>query len=132
MLYVLIVDDDEDDRNLLCEALNEVNPFITCIMAQNGAEAFRTLKSDNSPKPDLIFLDINMPRINGIQCLKELKKDTALSSIPVVMYTTSKSDLDKELTAKLGATHFITKPSCFETLCTELKSILSAQDLVAK
>jgi CheY-like chemotaxis protein len=132
MLSVLIVDDDEDDRDLLCDALTEINPSITCIMARNGEEALLRLKLDYSLKPDLIFLDINMPRINGIQCLTALKKDSALSNIPVAMYTTSKSDFDKDLTAKLGAAHFITKPSCFATLCSELKSILSSQDLVAK
>src|SRR5688572_7918660 len=101
MSYVLIVDDDEDDRDLFCEALNQVSPFITCIMARNGEEALHGLKLNCFPKPDLIFLDLNMPRVNGIQCLTELKKDTALRAIPVVICTTSKWNVEKEITSKL-------------------------------
>jgi CheY-like chemotaxis protein len=130
MSYVLVVDDDNDDRDLFCEALNHVNPFITCIIARDGEEALYGLKLNHFPKPALIFLDINMPRVNGIQCLTELKKDIALRSIPVVICTTSKSNEEKELTAKLGAAKFITKPTSFKEFCMELKSILATQDLV--
>lgn len=130
MICVLIVDDDEDDRNLFCEALNYINPFMTCINARNGEEALRGLKLEHFPKPDLIFLDLNMPRLNGIECLKELKNDIALRSIPVIIFTTSKAYLDKELALNFGAADFITKPSSFKTLCSELKSIFVNQELI--
>ena len=69
MSHVLVVDDDNDDRDLFCEALNYVNPFITCIIARDGEEALYGLKLHQFPRPALILLDINMPRLNGIQLL---------------------------------------------------------------
>jgi CheY-like chemotaxis protein len=129
MSNVLIVDDDEDDRDLFSEALNQIDPSITCSMAKDGEEALRMLKLHRVRKPDMIFLDLNMPRINGIQCLKELKNDFALCNIPVVIYTTSKLKADKEITAKLGAVDFISKPTSFTILVSTLKTVLVAQDL---
>ena len=63
MVYVLIVDDDEDDRDLFCDAVNIVDPSIGCIMARNGEEALEGLKSRDFHTPDIIFLDLNMPRL---------------------------------------------------------------------
>ena len=120
-MNILIVDDDEDDRELFCDAVNVVDPGINCIVARNGEEALNGLKSRHIPKPDLIFLDLNMPRINGVQCLREIKKDPVLHLIPVVIYTTSKLKEDKDITRKLGAVHFITKPSSLRELCDEIK-----------
>ena len=75
MVYVLIVDDDEDDRDLFCDAVNMVDSSIKCIMARNGEEALEGLKSRVFHRPDIIFLDLNMPRLNGMQCLNALKQD---------------------------------------------------------
>jgi CheY-like chemotaxis protein len=111
MATVLIVDDDEDDRDLFCIALHDIDPSINCIIARNGIEAMQGLRSQNFERPDWIFLDLNMPRLNGIQCLMELKKDPSLQDIPVIIYTTSKLKEDREKTQQLGAIHFITKPS---------------------
>jgi CheY-like chemotaxis protein len=125
MIHVLIVDDDEDDRELFCAAVHEIDSKIDCIMARNGEEALRGLRMASIPKPNLIFLDLNMPRVNGVQCLKELKKDHALRDIPVIIYTTSKLQEDKELTSSLGAVGFITKPSCFQHLCDLITNCFS-------
>jgi len=120
-MNILIVDDDEDDRNLFCDAVNVVDPEINCIIARNGEEALQGMLTDHLPKPDLIFLDLNMPRINGVQCLREIKKQQRLRDIPVVIYTTSKLEEDKVITRKLGAIHFITKPSSLRELCNEIE-----------
>ena len=104
MGIVLIIDDDEDDRDLFCIAVHEIEPRINCIMARNGEEALQGLRLEY-PKPHIIFLDLNMPRINGIQCLRELKKDRELQDIPVVIYTASNLDEDKEEIKKAVATH---------------------------
>ena len=120
-MNILIVDDDEDDRDLFCDAVNVVDPHLNCIMARNGEEALNALMSDHLPTPDLIFLDLNMPRVNGVQCLREIKKHPVLNSIPIVIYTTSKLKEDKEVTRKLGAIHFITKPSTLRELCDEIE-----------
>jgi DNA-binding response OmpR family regulator len=119
-MNILIVDDDEDDRDLFCDAVSVVDPQINCIMARNGEEALSGLKSDHFPRPDLIFLDLNMPRVNGVQCLREIKSHTALSTIPVVIYSTSKRKEDKDATKNLGAIYFISKPSSLRELCDEI------------
>jgi CheY-like chemotaxis protein len=124
-MNILIVDDDEDDRDLFCDAVNVVDPEITCIRARNGEEALNGLKADHISKPSLIFLDLNMPRVNGVQFLREIKKIPALDRIPVIIYTTSKLKEDREITRKLGAVHFITKPSSLRELCNEIEVAIS-------
>ena len=73
MANVLIVDDDEDDRDLFCIAVHELEPKINCILARNGEEALQGLHLEKFPKPDLIFLDLNMPRLNGYSISSGIK-----------------------------------------------------------
>jgi CheY-like chemotaxis protein len=125
MMNILIVDDDDDDRVLLAEALNEIRPNVDCINAGNGEEALKFLRLKACSRPDIIFVDLNMPRFNGLQCLRELKKDEQLQNIPVIIYTTSKLHTDKEQALKTGACYFLTKPSSFKELCEILTEILN-------
>jgi CheY-like chemotaxis protein len=127
MANVLIVDDDEDDRDLFCIAVHELEPKINCILARNGEEALQGLQLEKFPKPDLIFLDLNMPRLNGIQFLRELKKDNQLKVIPVVIYTASKQQQDLEETKELGVEHFFAKPSSFRELCKIIKDVFTKE-----
>jgi CheY-like chemotaxis protein len=129
-MNILIVDDDEDDRFLLTEALNEVRSDVDCFTTGNGEEALRLLRLRACPKPEIIFLDLNMPRINGMQCLRELKRDEQLQNIPVVVYTTSKSPTDLEQTLKTGAYYFLTKPSSFKGLCEKLTKIINETGII--
>jgi CheY-like chemotaxis protein len=124
MLRFMIVDDDEDDRELFSVAVRDVEPSAACLMAQNGHEALHNLVRGVTPKPDVIFLDLNMPRLNGVQTLTELKKNELLKEIPVVIYTTSKLDDDKEETARLGAAAFITKPTSLAELQQVIEHII--------
>jgi CheY-like chemotaxis protein len=117
---ILIVDDDADDRDLLIEGIQLIDVTTKCITAINGAEALQLLSKIDS-KPDLIFLDLNMPRLNGKQFLAEIKSINALQEIPVVIYTTSKLSDDIEETKKLGAAYFITKPVKVSDLHREIK-----------
>jgi CheY-like chemotaxis protein len=126
MVYVLIVDDDEDDRDLLTFAIHELHPSIKCIMAGNGQEALHGLRFQY-PKPRMIFLDLNMPRLSGVSLLKELKKDRYLQDIPVVIYTTSKLPEDQDEMRKLGAIHFITKPTSFTELCKRIAEVFAKE-----
>ena len=130
MAYILIVDDDEDDRELFCDALREVDPSIVCVHAQDGQQALLGLRLKEFPIPHIIFIDLNMPRLNGFQCLKELKKDRALQNIPVAIYTTSKIKEHKEECERLGASHFITKPTRFTELCSVISEVL-VKEIVA-
>src|SRR4030095_14758078 len=123
---LLIVDDDSDDIQLFCEAVAEINETFHCFSAGNGEEALQLLKS-TIVKPDFIFLDLNMPRMSGRQCLVNLKKDPDFSHIPVIMYTTSKVDRDVEDSLHLGAVSFITKPNKFDHLVKEISNVLAGK-----
>jgi CheY-like chemotaxis protein len=114
----LLADDDGDDRHLFAEALEAVDPSFVCYVVTNGIEVLDILSSEVSP--DLIFLDINMPRMNGWQCLKTIKETEAFKHIPVFMYSTSSHQRDMDIALDLGAHCFVTKPHSFN----ELKKIL--------
>ena len=117
----LLVDDDRDDTSLFKEVLEEVSPSIIFNSAEDGHQALSFLKKQNNQLPDIIFLDLNMPRMGGKECLAEIKSDEKLHGIPVIMYTTSSQSKDIEETMQKGAICFITKP----TNLKELKNILS-------
>ena len=109
-IVLLIVDDDEDDRQLFIESAREVDEDIICVTANDGQEALQMLKSKENKLPDYIFLDLRMPRFSGKKCLEEIKKDTRLLHIPVIIYTTSREVEDAAELKKMGAAHFISKP----------------------
>jgi CheY-like chemotaxis protein len=116
----MIVDDDSDDSDFFCEAISEIDIAITCITANNGEDALTKLRKAII-LPDLLFLDLNMPRMDGRQCLTELKKDSKLKDIPVIIFTTSSSQKDIDDTLKLGASYFLTKPSDFHSLHSKIQ-----------
>jgi len=109
-IILLLVDDDEDDRQLFIESAKEVDENITCVTAGDGQEALQILNNRESELPDYIFLDLRMPRFSGRKCLEEIKKDTKLVHIPVIVYTTSREVEDAIELKKMGAAHFISKP----------------------
>ncbi len=112
----LIVDDDLDDVSFFHEAIEALYPSPVCRSAVNGEDCLRLLRMDTKILPDLIFLDLNMPRMDGRQCLIELKQDERLKDIPVIIYTTSDHQRDREEMLKLGAAYFLTKSTSFDKL----------------
>ena len=112
----LVIDDDSDDRELFSEALASVDPEIVCDQATDGAEALKRLTAKEIDRPDIIFLDINMPVMDGWQFLKRLKKDEVYRHIPVIVYSTSSTVKDRRIADDLGALCFITKPHAFGSL----------------
>ncbi|HSH65467.1 MAG TPA: response regulator [Bacteroidia bacterium] len=120
--HVFLIDDDEDDRLFFVEAMQELNASVHCSLAENGKKALQKLK-EMTELPDIIFMDINMPELNGFECLKELKKCTVLQKIPVIMLSTSLSQQDINYSVELGAQMFFTKPSSYTKLCELLKQI---------
>ena len=112
----LVIDDDSDDRELFSEALASVDPVIVCDQATDGAEALKRLTERELDAPDIIFLDINMPVMNGWQFLTRLKSEDQYKNIPVIVYTTSSNVKDKRIAGDLGALCFITKPHAFGRL----------------
>ena len=120
----MIVDDDEDDRDFFCEAVKEINIETECIVAINGEDALHILKNGLLDLPDYIFLDLNMPRMNGINCLTELKKDVQLKDIPVVIYSTTSYEKETNEVLHLGAFAFIVKPTSLQKLMQEILYII--------
>lgn len=121
---LFIIDDDTEDQEILMEALKEVDPTIVCHTAINGEDAFRQL-ANFIVLPDLIFLDLNMPKLNGKQVLKELKGSDGVTDVPVIMYSTSFAPRDIDEIKQIGAAFHLLKPSRFDDLCNALKNILS-------
>jgi two-component system, response regulator len=119
---ILLADDDADDRLLLLEAFEENK--ITCQLkfVEDGADLLDYLNKKgkydghNHDSPDLILLDINMPKKDGKKALEEIKTNNSLKHIPVIMFSTSKSPEDVANSYRLGANSFIVKPSSFEGL----------------
>ena len=120
---IFLVDDDVDDQLFFTDALKEIDSSITCSIANNGREALEQLRSLSS-LPEILFLDLNMPFMNGYECLSQLKSESRLSRIPVVIFTTSNDPRDAELTHQLGAEVFLSKPNEFSKLRSKLEKIL--------
>lgn len=116
-----LIDDDKDDQEIFLMALEDINVSVSCITANNGNDALQKFEEDETFLPDYIFLDLNMPKINGRQCLVEIKKISRLKHIPIIIYSTSSAQRDKIETEILGASAFITKPSSI----TEFSKILA-------
>jgi CheY-like chemotaxis protein len=123
-MLVLIIDDDTEDGELFIEAVREVNSSITCVHAKDGREALRRLRSELPKLPDYIFLDINMPVMNGRECIVEIKKTPQLKNIPVIMYSTTTDTNEIRGYYKLGAHDFLIKPGNFTKLIEALDSII--------
>ena len=121
-MTLMLVDDDQDDIELFSEALREIDSSIVLMTAHNGADALKILESDIFEKPDLLFLDLNMPVMNGLDCLRAIKSRLKVP-IPVTVYTTSQNPIDYSKCIELGA-DFLPKPSNFTTLTKVLKQKL--------
>jgi CheY-like chemotaxis protein len=123
LIKILIADDDADDRMLIKEAFQEIR-LANCVeFVENGIELLAYLRREGKYKdqntlcpPDLILLDLNMPRMDGREALQEIKADSQLRHLPVVVLTTSKSEEDIVRSYDLGAAGFITKPVTFAGL----------------
>ena len=120
---ILLIDDDEDDQFIFINALKEITAEHKCSIASNGMEALSYL-NDTSSLPDLIFLDLNMPVMNGIELILILKADRRFADIPAVIYTTSDNPDEKKQMKELGVNAFLTKTANFKKLKTELARIL--------
>ena len=121
---ILLADDDRDDAEMFCEALADINGNIICHCAENGSEALKILGKQNE-MPNVVFLDLNMPIMNGWECLKELKQDDRYKNIPVIMISTSSHKNDMDTAANLGAVCYFVKPTNFKDLKEILGSITS-------
>lgn len=129
-IVFLMADDDADDRMLTKEALEESRVLNELRFVEDGEELMDYLgrrgkfsNPDDSPRPSVILLDLNMPKKDGREALKEIKADPNLRRIPVVILTTSKSEEDIYRTYDLGASSYITKPVSFDGLVDLMKAL---------
>jgi CheY-like chemotaxis protein len=117
----MLVDDDLDDHEIFSLALTEADKPIEVMRAYDGVEALSQLRSNTHERPHFIFLDLNMPRMNGKQCLEQLKLDSQLKDIPVIIYSTSSEIKDLIDAQNLGAIAFIVKSASIHELTMALK-----------
>ena|ERR1700722_12677604 len=119
----LLADDDPDDVSMFREALSIIDPSIIFYYAQNGRGVLDNLGDKNLENPDIIFLDINMPIMNGWECLAKLKQSELYRDIPVFIYSTASRNKEVEKAFDMGAVCFFTKPTEFKQLVNNLKVI---------
>lgn len=122
-IHILVAEDDEDDKLLILKAFERTLPKekVTCV--EDGEALLNYLKraapyNDTAkyPKPDIILLDLNMPRKDGRAALAEIKSNDDLKAIPVIIFTTSNNSDDIQVTYQMGSSSYITKPGSFEEL----------------
>lgn len=119
------IDDDEDDRDFFCTAVQTIDPSIECIFAKDGEQALKQLLNDITLVPDFIFIDMNMPMMDGKQCLTEIRKIERLDHVPSYIYSTSGSAKIINDVLTLGAKGFLIKPSSMGALEQMLRALLT-------
>ncbi len=124
---VLLVEDDPGDADLTREALNEAKMMVNLTIVEDGEAALSYLRKEepytNAVRPALILLDLHLPRKNGREVLQQIKNDTVLRTIPVVILTTSQANTDILDIYNLGGNCYVTKPIAFEELSKVVRSI---------
>jgi CheY-like chemotaxis protein len=120
-MTILYVDDDPDDRQIFEEAVKSIDAHTVCVTAQDGLDALSYLSMHQLP--DIIFLDLNMPLMDGKTCLSEIRGNRATGHLPVIIFTTSSNEKDRMDCENLGATDFLLKPVSFRHMREMLKSV---------
>ena len=121
--HIFLIDDDHDDCYFFNLALSVVEPLSRFEHFDSGESALKRLNS--APIPDCIFLDYNMPRMNGMQVLEKIKSNTNTRHVPVIMYSTSNQGKYMEEAKALGAVSYIVKPHQVEDLKKEIKKVIA-------
>lgn len=127
---ILLVDDNAEDRYLTTEALHAAGGKNEMRTLESGTQLLAYLRREgehaaegSAPRPDLVLLDLNMPRMNGHETLAELRKIDEYRSLPVIVYSTSTVDKDVSLAYRVGANSYIAKPDSFEALCHAMNTL---------
>ena len=130
LIEILLADDDEEDRMLIIDALKESRLMNKVQSVEDGQELLDYLKGkekfsdrEKYPIPGIILLDLNMPKKDGREALKEIKADKTLRTIPIIVLTTSKAEEDILRTYNLGVNSFITKPVSFTGMLDVMKTL---------
>ena len=127
----LLIDDDLDDHEIFKLALEAVDSSILCVCLNRSTQAIEKLKADKSFTPKIIFVDINMPVMNGVECLAEIKKIDHLKTVPVIFYSTFADPEKVSEMKELGAAEYFEKPSDIDILINKLSSIFKDHDFLS-
>lgn len=125
-LNVVLAEDDKDYQDIFNNALSEVNIPTRLTVVSDGQELMKTLQSPDSPSYNIVVLDINMPKKDGIQCLKEIRDDKKLNSTFSVILTSSYDPVVKANAYNAGANLFLTKPENFDEYVETVRKILTS------
>lgn len=120
-----LIDDDPDDQEIFAMAVKEFSHVVRCYFADDGIKALEKLTKDDF-LPDCIFIDINMPRMNGIECLEQIKSISRLRPVPVCMFSTSADPAIVIKSKELGAIDFIVKPASVSVLSELLGGFINS------
>ncbi len=123
--YIILADDDEDDRLFFTDAFSELKIQTKVDTFKDGVELMNYLNDPEAILPNVLFLDLNMPKKNGIECLHEIKSNDRFKDIAIAIYSTSSSEEDIEETFVCGANIYIKKPSDFNTLKKVLSDVVT-------
>lgn len=124
-IHIILADDDEDDRLFFTDAFDELKMKTKVQTFNDGVELMNYLMTENAILPDVLFLDLNMPKKNGIECLHEIKANKRFDDIAIAIYSTSSSEEHIEETFVNGANIYIKKPNDFNTLKKVLSDVVS-------
>jgi CheY-like chemotaxis protein len=124
-IHIILADDDEDDILFFTDAFDELKINTKVDTFKDGEELMNYLNTDKAVMPNVLFLDLNMPKKTGIECLTEIKANNKMSGIAIAIYSTSASEEDIEKTFVLGANIYIKKPGDFKKLKKVLSEVVS-------
>ena len=123
---IILADDDESDRLIFIEAFSEIRIKADVVALHDGKQLMEYLDKNNVDLPAIIFLDLNMPRKTGVECLKEIRATKKFKDIPIAIYSTSSSKNDIEESFHNGANVYLKKPSDFNKLKEALYKVVSS------
>ena len=122
--HILLADDDADDRQFFAEAISELDIAHVMTVFKDGAELMDFLQS-TSETPNILFLDLNMPRKTGLECLQEIRDEERLANLAIAIYSTSSSEKDIEASFLGGADLYIKKPNDFAKLKKAIREVVN-------
>lgn len=122
--HILLIDDDEDELSFLSESLRAICTNCTCTFSSSGIHALGIIEHIY---PDLIFIDYNMPKMNGIQCITEMRKFTNVGLVPIILYSSQIDEQLRKQAIAAGASHCLKKTSDLKSLTLSLRDLLQSR-----
>lgn len=121
----LFIDDDADDRDFFCTTMQMIDPSAECLFAKDGIDAIEQLENDRSIIPHYIFIDMNMPRMDGVECLTKIRQMPQLNDSEIYIYSTLVNPKIKDEVMALGASDILIKPSTIKDLTSLLQQFIN-------